>query len=71
MPIAVVSLFLLQRTLNPPSVIRRENVRIDYLGATLICRVQVCCSDAGVLRRQLLRLGLLAEPGPWSAADWP
>ncbi|XUL92892.1 MFS transporter [Streptomyces galilaeus] len=34
-PIAVVSLFLLQRTLNLP-VIRRENVRIDYLGATLI-----------------------------------
>ena len=35
MPIAVVALFLLQRTLNLP-VIRRENVRIDYLGATLI-----------------------------------
>ena len=34
-PIAVVALFLLQRTLNLP-VIRRENVRIDYLGATLI-----------------------------------
>ncbi|MFE2420716.1 MFS transporter [Streptomyces hokutonensis] len=34
-PIAVVSLFLLQRTLNLP-VIRRENVKIDYLGATLI-----------------------------------
>ena len=35
LPIAAVALFLLQRTLNLP-VIRRENVRIDYLGATLI-----------------------------------
>ncbi|MER5434126.1 MFS transporter [Streptomyces sp. NPDC002588] len=34
-PIAVVALHLLQRTLNLP-VVRRENVRIDYLGATLI-----------------------------------
>ncbi|WP_329244421.1 MFS transporter [Streptomyces sp. NBC_01478] len=34
-PIAAVALFLLQRTLNLP-VLRRENVRIDYLGATLI-----------------------------------
>lgn len=35
LPIAAVALFLLQRTLNLP-VIRRENVKIDYLGATLI-----------------------------------
>ncbi|MER7687263.1 MFS transporter [Streptomyces sp. NPDC097610] len=34
-PVAVVALLLLQRTLNLP-VIRRENVKIDYLGATLI-----------------------------------
>jgi EmrB/QacA subfamily drug resistance transporter len=34
-PIAAVALFLLQRTLNLP-VVRRENVKIDYLGATLI-----------------------------------
>jgi MFS family permease len=34
-PIAAVALFLLQRTLNLP-VLRRENVKIDYLGATLI-----------------------------------
>ncbi|MEV0486895.1 MFS transporter [Streptomyces sp. NPDC050508] len=34
-PIAAVALFMLQRTLNLP-VLRRENVRIDYLGATLI-----------------------------------
>ncbi|WP_416955805.1 MFS transporter [Streptomyces sp. Agncl-13] len=34
-PIAAVSLFMLQRTLNLP-VLRRENVKIDYLGATLI-----------------------------------
>jgi EmrB/QacA subfamily drug resistance transporter len=34
-PIAVAALLLLQRTLNL-AVIRRENVKIDYLGATLI-----------------------------------
>lgn len=34
-PIAAVALFMLQRTLKLP-VIRRENVKIDYLGATLI-----------------------------------
>ncbi|MGW3949540.1 MFS transporter [Streptomyces sp. NPDC004752] len=34
-PVAVVALLLLQRTLNL-AVIRRENVKIDYLGATLI-----------------------------------
>ncbi|MFE1835686.1 MFS transporter [Streptomyces sviceus] len=34
-PLAAVAFFLLQRTLNLP-VLRRENVRIDYLGATLI-----------------------------------
>ncbi|GAA1167457.1 MDR family MFS transporter [Streptomyces hebeiensis] len=34
-PVAVASLVLLQRTLRLP-VIRRENVKIDYLGATLI-----------------------------------
>ncbi|MFF5085400.1 MFS transporter [Actinoplanes sp. NPDC000266] len=34
-PVAVIALALLQFTLNLP-VIRRENVKIDYLGATLI-----------------------------------
>ncbi|MER8002352.1 MFS transporter [Streptomyces sp. NPDC095613] len=34
-PVAVASLVLLRRTLRLP-VIRRENVKIDYLGATLI-----------------------------------
>jgi len=34
-PIAAIALVLLQRTLRLP-VIRRDNVRIDYLGATLI-----------------------------------
>ncbi|MFE6822212.1 MFS transporter [Streptomyces sp. NPDC057690] len=34
-PVAVVALLLLQRTLNL-AVIRRENVKIDYLGAGLI-----------------------------------
>ncbi len=34
-PVAVASLVLLQRTLRLP-VIRRENIKIDYLGATLI-----------------------------------
>ncbi|MFD4505384.1 MFS transporter [Streptomyces sp. NPDC058457] len=34
-PIAIAALLLLQRTLNL-AVIRRENVKIDYLGATLI-----------------------------------
>lgn len=34
-PLAAVAFFLLQRTLNLP-VLRRENVKIDYLGATLI-----------------------------------
>ncbi|MEU4638793.1 MDR family MFS transporter [Micromonospora chalcea] len=34
-PVAVVALFLLQVTLNLPTV-RRDNVKIDYLGATLI-----------------------------------
>ncbi|MBQ1059882.1 MULTISPECIES: MDR family MFS transporter [Micromonospora] len=34
-PVAVVALFLLQVTLNLPTV-RRKNVKIDYLGATLI-----------------------------------
>ncbi|MFE9690253.1 MDR family MFS transporter [Micromonospora sp. NPDC005806] len=34
-PVAVVALILLQVTLNLPTV-RRENVKIDYLGATLI-----------------------------------
>ncbi|GGQ44366.1 MDR family MFS transporter [Couchioplanes azureus] len=34
-PIAVVALVVLQRTLHLP-VLRRENVRIDYAGATLI-----------------------------------
>ncbi|AYF27774.1 MULTISPECIES: MDR family MFS transporter [Micromonospora] len=34
-PVAAVALFLLQITLNLPTV-RRENVKIDYLGATLI-----------------------------------
>ncbi|WP_078656045.1 MFS transporter [Streptomyces fulvoviolaceus] len=35
LPLAAVAFFLLQRTLNLP-VLRRENVQIDYLGATLI-----------------------------------
>ncbi|MGY4908361.1 MDR family MFS transporter [Micromonospora aurantiaca (nom. illeg.)] len=34
-PVAAVALFLLQITLNLPTV-RRDNVKIDYLGATLI-----------------------------------
>ncbi|MCX5521897.1 MFS transporter [Streptomyces bobili] len=34
-PLAAVASFLLHRTLNLP-LLRRENVRIDYLGATLI-----------------------------------
>ncbi|MEU4665525.1 MDR family MFS transporter [Micromonospora chalcea] len=34
-PVAVVALFLLQVTLNLPTV-RRKNVKIDYLGASLI-----------------------------------
>jgi EmrB/QacA subfamily drug resistance transporter len=34
-PIAAVALVLLQRTLSLP-VIRRDNVKVDYLGATLI-----------------------------------
>ncbi|WP_435588770.1 MDR family MFS transporter [Micromonospora chalcea] len=34
-PVAAVALFLLQVTLNLPTV-RRDNVKIDYLGATLI-----------------------------------
>jgi EmrB/QacA subfamily drug resistance transporter len=34
-PVAAVALFMLQRTLNLP-VLRRENVKIDYLGAALI-----------------------------------
>ncbi|MGW5015201.1 MDR family MFS transporter [Micromonospora chalcea] len=34
-PVAVVALFLLQVTLNLPTV-RRDNVKIDYLGASLI-----------------------------------
>ncbi|MEV8543552.1 MFS transporter [Streptomyces sp. NPDC051572] len=34
-PVAAVALFMLQRTLSLP-VLRREDVRIDYLGATLI-----------------------------------
>lgn len=34
-PLAGVAFFLLHRTLNLP-VLRRENVKIDYLGATLI-----------------------------------
>ncbi|MFG1716148.1 MDR family MFS transporter [Micromonospora sp. NPDC049203] len=34
-PVAAVALFLLQITLNLPTV-RRQNVKIDYLGATLI-----------------------------------
>ncbi|MFJ2818141.1 MFS transporter [Streptomyces sp. NPDC091279] len=34
-PLAAAAFFLLQRTLNLP-VLRRDNVRIDYLGATLI-----------------------------------
>ncbi|MFD4872744.1 MFS transporter [Streptomyces sp. NPDC058420] len=41
-PIAAVALFVLQRTLNLPAL-RRENVKIDYLGATLIA------SGVGVL----------------------
>ncbi|MGW0577512.1 MDR family MFS transporter [Streptomyces sp. NPDC002920] len=35
LPIAVAALVLLQRTLHLP-VLRRDNVKIDYLGATLI-----------------------------------
>lgn len=35
LPLAAVAFLLLQRTLNLP-VLRRENVKIDYLGATLI-----------------------------------
>ncbi|MET9383037.1 MFS transporter [Streptomyces sp. NPDC002928] len=35
LPIAAVALFMLQRTLKLP-LVRRENVKIDYLGATLI-----------------------------------
>jgi len=35
LPVAVAALVLLQRTLHLP-VLRRENVKIDYLGATLI-----------------------------------
>jgi EmrB/QacA subfamily drug resistance transporter len=34
-PIAVIALIVLQKTLNLP-VIRRDNVKIDYLGASLI-----------------------------------
>ncbi|MCY9555939.1 MFS transporter, partial [Paenibacillus apiarius] len=34
-PVAAAALFLLQITLNLPTV-RRDNVKIDYLGATLI-----------------------------------
>ncbi|PTA43390.1 MDR family MFS transporter [Micromonospora sp. RP3T] len=34
-PVAIIALFLLQITLNLPTV-RRQNVRIDYLGAALI-----------------------------------
>ncbi|MFI2712332.1 MDR family MFS transporter [Micromonospora sp. NPDC018662] len=34
-PVAIIALFLLQITLNLPTV-RRQNVKIDYLGATLI-----------------------------------
>ncbi|MFG1674696.1 MDR family MFS transporter [Micromonospora sp. NPDC049282] len=34
-PVAIVALFLLQITLNLPTV-RRQNVKIDYLGAALI-----------------------------------
>jgi EmrB/QacA subfamily drug resistance transporter len=34
-PIAIVALIVLQKTLHLP-VLRRENVKIDYLGATLI-----------------------------------
>ncbi|MET7836957.1 MDR family MFS transporter [Micromonospora sediminicola] len=34
-PVAIIALFLLQVTLNLPTV-RRRNVKIDYLGATLI-----------------------------------
>ncbi|ATO13329.1 EmrB/QacA family drug resistance transporter [Micromonospora sp. WMMA2032] len=34
-PVAIIALFLLQVTLNLPTV-RRQNVKIDYLGATLI-----------------------------------
>ncbi|SCG41766.1 MDR family MFS transporter [Micromonospora humi] len=34
-PVAIIALFLLQLTLNLPTV-RRQNVRIDYLGAALI-----------------------------------
>ncbi|MCI3275300.1 MFS transporter [Streptomyces cylindrosporus] len=35
LPLALLALLLLQRTLNLP-VLRRENVKIDYLGAALI-----------------------------------
>ncbi|MCZ7437807.1 MDR family MFS transporter [Micromonospora sp. WMMC241] len=34
-PVAIIALFLLQLTLNLPTV-RRQNVKIDYLGAALI-----------------------------------
>jgi len=34
-PVAVIALFLLQATLHLPTI-RRENVKIDYLGASLI-----------------------------------
>ncbi len=34
-PIAIIALFVLQKTLHLP-VVRRDNVKIDYLGATLI-----------------------------------
>src|SRR4051794_26103675 len=57
-PIAVLALILLQKTLHLP-LIRRANVQIDYWGATLMA---VGASIIlGFVRRQLVRLALLAD----------
>ena len=56
-PLAVMSLVLLQRYLRI-ATIRRE-VSIDYAGAVLITHRRVAAAAVGLVRRHVLRLGLL------------
>ena len=66
MPIAVIALVVLQRTLHLPD--RRGDVKIDYLGATLIA------AGVSVLLIWVSFVGhsfawaVLADRAPWSAA---
>ena len=65
-PIAVLAFVVLQRTLklrDRPAA----DVKIDYLGAGLIAAGRQRPADLGVVRRQLVRLAVVADRGAWSA----